>query len=457
MLMKKAVAVYIYITIIIGVLGRIVPYVTFIGSGINSLIYNLLAVSGAVLLAADFFVTKKWNKGKYVIILYGFIAVMFISSLINIKYGYFDNIKTLVWTTIQIGLFYTFYTRMAKNEVIKFVKSIWIIISGLWFIPIVYSLKQFAFLESYTVKLDDGLVKRQGFVENRLFGIFNDPNYAAITALMIIIASLYFIKKEKKLPIKIYWIVNVIIQYVYIILSGSRTAIVCTILASVAYAVAIVINRRPTLSKVRFWLAMVIVPVASVSVVLLSTNVVQKISVYVPMYMADKDNNVDNQEQIEDEEMMELLEREDAASEDKSNNRFKIWKSYISGLEGDLLFGGSPRNFLQKWIDKEPDGYLSQTNYETHNGYLTVIVATGVVGAMFIFAFFSLFLYKGVKYIFKKRTLDDELILVVLHIIVILAYTFFFTELFFINNITSVLFWTLCGIAMGWVSQEEEK
>ena len=60
--------------------------------------------------------------------------------------------------------------------------------------------------------------------------------------------------------------------------------------------------------------------------------------------------------------------------------------------------GGSPRNALAKWQEKEPNGYLAVTGYETHNGYIYVLAGTGVIGMLTIVIFMILYARKMILY-----------------------------------------------------------
>ena len=117
---NKIVKIYIIFSIFYSLIGRVIPIKQLIGEGLNSMLYILLAGIGALLLLVDLFTTKKWYKGKYISVLYCFVAIIGISSLVNIRYGFSDNLKTIVWTIIQIGLIYTFYTRFSKKELTQF-------------------------------------------------------------------------------------------------------------------------------------------------------------------------------------------------------------------------------------------------------------------------------------------------------------------------------------------------
>lgn len=453
---NKGVQVYIVISILYSFVGRVIPIKQLSGESINGWIYISLAGIGVLFLLVDFFTTKKWYKGKWIAVLYAFIVIMGISSIINIKYGFVDNAKTIVWTTIQIGLIYTFYTRYSKEDLIIFLDKIWITMSTFWFFPVLYSIFQFVICNGYVTKVGTKKI-RQGFYENRLFGVFNDPNYAAIFSLCVIVAIIYLLKKISNKKMRIFFKFNLIVQYMYTVLSGSRTVLVCMTLVIGLYTLAWwyqKVHGKYTWKKI---LGFVLIPVASMSIVVGAFQVVQRVSVILPMtyyYFADGENGNHIKIGFKGEIDESLTERKDGKSGNISNNRTTIWKAYLQNMKGDLLLGGSPRNVLAKWQEKEPKGYLVQTGYETHNGYLFVLVGTGILGMITILVYIILYVYKVLKYVKENKTIPSEIMFIFVFLVIVLVDVCFFTELFFIHSLISILFWLHCGLAMKWLDSE---
>lgn len=447
------VKLYIIFSIFYSLIGRVIPIKQLIGEGVNSLIYILLAGIGALLLLVDLFTTKKWYKGKYIIVLYCFVVIIGISSLINIKYGFFDNLKTIVWTTIQIGLIYTFYTRFSREELIQFFDKVWVTMSVFWFFPVTISLVQFVICKGYITRVE-GRQLRQGFYDNRLFGLFNDPNYAAITSLCMIVAMLYLLKKVTNKKIRIFFKINIVVQYIYIVLSGSRTALVCMTFITGFYVFMLCYQKMHGKYNWKRVLGVILIPVVSMSIVVVAFTVVQRICVVFPMaYYYVENEEKDSHIKISDKEEIDasMTERKDGKQGNLSNNRSTIWKAYINGLEGDVLFGGSPRNVLAKWQEKDPKGYLAETGYETHNGYIYVLVSTGIIGLLTIAAFVILYARKVILYIKENYQIPSEVMFIFIFLLIILIDVCFFTELFFIQGLNTILFWLHCGYVMHWI------
>ena len=160
---------------------------------------------------------------------------MIISSFLNIQYGYSDNLKTIVWTCIQVAIFYSAYTRITKEKMMKFLYFFFHVIVWIWTIAIIYSLKQFVVMDGYSEEIWPNEWRMQGFRFNRLFGIFNDPNYAAVTCVYVVFMLLYIAQKTKKKWLKLICILACIVHGLYILLSGSRTAKLSTLVVVFVY------------------------------------------------------------------------------------------------------------------------------------------------------------------------------------------------------------------------------
>ncbi len=74
------------------------------------------------------------------------------------------------------------------------------------------------------IKIYNGL--RIGFLKNRLYGVFADPNFAATISVVSMILSSVITFFQTTFEKKWKWllIMNTLIQWIYITLSGSRTA-----------------------------------------------------------------------------------------------------------------------------------------------------------------------------------------------------------------------------------------
>ena len=110
------------------------------------------------------------------------------------------------------------------------------------------------------ISLQDTLLIRQGFIESRLFGILASPNYLSIISLVVVI---FLVVRLKLLNNSYRYVVYIVIavNFIYIVLSGSRTTYICLILASFVYALVIFYkkNNLKSLGKVILSVAIVFI------------------------------------------------------------------------------------------------------------------------------------------------------------------------------------------------------
>ena len=397
---------YLLFNIVYNLFGWIVPVKLMTPETVDSFIYIVMGIMGAVLAAVDVILNSYWKKTRYCWILYAFLAVMGISTVLNMSFGYMSNLKTIVWTGIQFVLFYSLYQRIDKEKAMRYLGVLWKIISIIWIVPVLYSIFQFLMLDSYYTLIWGKKIK-QGLVENRLFGIFSDPNYAAIVSLLLIIGMIFLIYRTEKKWKKAIYIIYSTILFVYIVLSGSRTAEVGLIMTVVVYTYALSGKTRKGGRKlVEIVLSCILGVVLVVSAWEISKvgleklpKIVDEVS-FVKEYKESKKNVVQKSETSSKEKMdtnlkstitsTKVLERKDGKAGNISNNRVKIWKSYLKGMGNHLIFGMSPRNSVQIFVKENPNSYIAQTDYETHNGYLSVFVATGFAGSILMCLFIIL-------------------------------------------------------------------
>lgn len=451
--------------------GRILPVYMFVNEPINGYIFIVFVFAGSILTGADFFAGRYMFKGKYCCMLYAFIGVMAASSIVNIKYGYVDNAKTIIWTGIQVAIFYSAYTRLPKEKMLKFVHIIFCMISCIWTAAVVYSLKQFVTAESYGVEIWEGEWRLQGFRENRLFGIFNDPNYAAVTSVWVIFMLLYIAFQNRKRWIRIICFLVGVCHGTYIILSGSRTSAVCFFAGSFVCIFLLLKNKfmhskKLVSTAIRIGSSLMVVCLLGAAGIGIKKGMSHIPEIYL-RYQVEKISSSNSSADVKEKEVIvkksrsvssvgadRLLNRKDVKAENISNNRMDIWRNYIAATQGKYMLGASPRNLLKNMEKEHPDIYAKNRDYETHNGFISLFAGTGIIGSITIIIFMVLIGKRVIEYCFSKEKIEWQFVIPFSIITTILVYTCFFTELFFVNNLTTTLFWMLLGTMMYWVEEK---
>lgn len=441
---NNAVIIYAFAFILFQVFERIIPFVVFINEGTNQILFNIFAIAGFVLVCADMFLERTFFKSKLFIPLLIFYIICCISTVLNIDYGYEENLKTLVWFAIHLNIFYTLSVRIGKEKFLKLLNKLFYAMSAVWTVAILVSLYSFFKMDGSEIVVQNDVV-RQGFVDSRLFGVFIDPNHAAIEAFIFILFSVFYFNKKNK------WVLIpfIFINTIYIILSGSRTVIILC-LAVPFFLFALMIYQE---IKLKHFNKKIVVVLLLCGYLVFYFYNCKPILTLIPEKIFHSKLTL-NSSEVENADPGHILDRPDTGSENISNNRIDIWEGYLKTVPDDLIFGKSPRNAIKIITDMYPENFVSVRQYETHNGYLSVLVCTGVLGLIAVAAFLLKIAYTFFRDI-NKNSIKDDYIMIFLIVISLLFFTCFFSNLFFINNLSTILFWMFIGYIANYNTQEK--
>lgn len=421
--------------------------------GLLNMAWSAMGVLGVLLLAVDFAYRRVLFTARYCGLLMCFLASMFVSIILNAKYGLMGNIKALLWMCIQFFLMLSVDTEVGERTHWKHLRLLMGVFSVIWFVLACWSLGQFVMQYSQSLPvMVDGVeyLRRVGYTEGRLFGVFSDPNYASVcSAAAIVYALVDIISLPRSTPRRIFDVFQIIVQFCYVILAASRTAQVA-ILAAVVF-LTIVLSLRFVESHTRK-------TYIQIGIILLAVILVVSISIfcfcvlktglsYLPGIVTGEQNLVD-------------MERPDVVnSSDVSNNRFAIYSSYIEIASSAPLFGLSPRNILDYVQEFYPDSFIAKTEYSVHCGYLSLFVCTGAVGAVIMLLWMALIAIEIVGWLFRNRNSGGEAFYKILFLTAFLLISAVsalpLQMLFFSNVIYDVLFWVTLGYVRAFIRMSE--
>lgn len=447
-LYHKIVFYYTLILAIYTLFGRFTWLHGLVEHTINQAAYAAAAMLGLLLIAIDFFVFQNYRKMKYFWIYILFIAVAAISSAINYRYGVISNLHTLGWLTVQMGLFTTMGHLFTKELYHKWLTLFFSISGGIWGFASAVSLYQYIFIKGYRIFMNGRLI-RQSFYDNRLFGVFIDPNLGAFVAFLVMWGMFYLLYSRHKnqdcrsgiryRAVSVLCILNCVIQLLYIILSGSRSTEIC-IIASLSFALIYALvwyykNKKSFALPIRI-ISYLAVPFLCAFLILGSFSLF-------------KNNVTGLAKQIAPEEHQQEDEfvRTDTGS-DGSTNRLDIWKGYLYLWKDKPIFGLSPRNAWTYADQEHPDSYIAERHYDVHNAYIAVFAGMGLVGfAVLILMMF--FILKTLKpRLFDTEKMSLQYFIALQLILNIAVFICFYPGIFFTNGIDTVLFWPALGFVM---------
>ena len=435
---------FILIVAVYCMCGLIVP-LQFISA--NKVVAGGMTLLGILLATYNLVIKKVYLKIKTIEYLLLFFAFNIITSILVISYGYSTNIKNALIFYIYFLTVFPIFTEITREEGKKIYDYFFYTVTVLNTFGVLVSLIQFVLLKGYRVHDYKGLYIRQGFVESRLFGILASPNYLSLISLIVIIFLVLKICSFEKVY-RYISIVAIVLNFIYIVLSGSRTAFICMMIAAVIYSIVMFYQKGNIKSLFKVVLAIV--------VVLFSYRAVNFTS---EQYLKFNKERLEVQDKkLENKDNNLSLERTDTSEENISNNRFAIWKSTASFVPKKPIFGYSGGNWYEIGKKTNPDEYIIKEHYLTHNGYLEILFYNGLAGFISMGIFVLSFFISLVKQIFrdkKEGLVNKDLLSIVMILMVILVSNLFLSSTFYGISLLGIILFLMAGYFYSIVSTDK--
>lgn len=430
-----------------GVMEVITPH------SLDALLFTGVALLGLSLIIYDLLLDRICLQTTNNTLLCLFVLSVFISSLLNINYGGISgNIHSILLLSIEFFLLYAMDYRRNKDEVLKEMMVIEHVLIIIHFIGVIISFVMFMIQFEGHYDVHNNWV-RLGWVENRLFGVFKDPNYSAVTSILVILFIVKNFLKNKNLYVRIFYCINVLFQFIYIILSGSRTAEVTLSVGVLVFSYFtfryILLNR---FSKVKRFFSVVGLALAVLFAIGLLYLLLKKFIVYIPGLFH---TNVGNS----NFDIVSLKRPDVENKSDISNLRFKIWESAFELFLSKPIFGVSVKNVIPYAQAKFPFGFIAQRRCAIHSFYISTITCAGVVGAALLFGFIIVNILKIVKCLLHEEDKEQyfNILFAAIPLVLFLCSGTFLIEIIFANTIGVLIFWLYFGYTMYFISQGEEQ
>ena len=431
---------FILIVAVYCMCGLIVP-LQFISA--NKIVAGGMTLLGILLATYNLVIKKVYLKIKTIEYLLLFFAFNIITSILVISYGYSTNIKNTLIFYIYFLTVFPIFTGITREEGKTLYNYFFYMVTVLNTFGVLVSLIQFVLLKGYRVHDYKGLYIRQGFIESRLFGILASPNFLSLVSLIVIIfLASKICSIERNYRYLTY--TAIALNFIYIVLSGSRTAFICTILVSVVYAFVMFYQKGNVKSIFKVILAII--------VVLFSYKAVNYTS---EQYLKFNKERIE----VQDKNNNLSLERTDTSEENISNNRFAIWKSTASFIPKKPIFGYSGGNWYEIGKKINPDEYIIREHYLTHNGYLEILFYNGLTGFATMGVFVLSFFVSMVKRILKEKKeeiVNKEALSILLMIIVILVSNLFLSSTFYGISLLGMILFLTSGYYYSVVSSDKK-
>lgn len=483
------VVAYVAMVLFFQTLFQISPVVTWFTKTPLYSIQTYLGLLGGVLLFLDFFTNKVIWKGKNCLLLYGILVLAGLASLRVMDYGLKENIFKLAWAAIQFSLVYSLAHRMDRDKLIRWGILLYSGLMVIWVAACCVSLyqyvRQIGYWEMVNPLAKDASYTRQGFFDNRLFGIFYTLNHAAYISLLFILFGSFHFRRTKRIGVKVFLCVAGVVMVSHILLSGSRSALVSMLAAicAISWMKLYSLDNWIGWKKAVYPLGIVLVIGVAAAVILLGyKNSLAKVPYYYQQLTSQHAAQPTETEQTEATEETKATEEaevnqgtetenviqtdddllsRDYLESDQSNGRLSIWKDYISIYKDVGLIGLSPGNYMSYVRENHPELYIveyirlyypakyqSGFIYHVHSGYMMVYVAAGLGGLMLLAAFMLLTLIQIIRKIIREKKLSSLLVCAFTTVLVVAISAAFDESIFFQNNPQTTTFWLMLGVLM---------
>lgn len=440
----------------------------------NQIIPGLLAIFSFILLFWDLLTKRRLFQGKYVLILITFLVLCSISIILNKDMGMASGVVLLSYYAIEFFFIYSIECMgdpiQRKRELVN-INRVFIVIQ------LVYGLiaiGMFLFSIQFTY-VKNGILIEQGYQPQygRAWGIYYEANFLGISSLISMILSFINLRHARnKVSIGLY-IVNILIQFFVLVLSGSRSTILAFLAAAFIagwyYSFKYV---RENYSAIKKQLIRIITGIICSALCYMSILLIANIA---PRFQAVTLNDTKVRTDImsivkevyeyngftvtlkEDRTIEDVLSREDLVEkQDISNGRLPMWIDGIKIFSHKPIFGVSMRN-----AGNYAKEYGLSTNEDLLNGgsllngYLEVLVGMGFMGFAMLLTYLLLCAMRFYKYQRKSYPSRSEIGVSLMIVTALMVFVIFLSDVFSNFTIYSLLFWIYLGYGMLLIGHDE--
>lgn len=441
---------YLYL-FFIGMVIRIINFYSLMPQTFDSVFFKILGILGILLLLLDAFVNIRRKSFPYNLLLSMYMLVLIITTFVNRQYGLGENLKTIMWTVLQYFVIYQFALDNPNNE--KFFNRISFGFIYSWFILSLSSMVLFFCKFGYERYYDARHRIRVGFLESRLFGLYSDINNGAIAALAVIVLALFFLYHKKAYGVsKAILICSLPLQFIYIVLSGSRSTYLISI-AVLFTAVFIIMVKKKSINNYfyRFLQASLFSTLSIVLLIGIYNGTKWGFQELLPhlkgvQFNKPSGNSIDKVVNGNNVPNDSLVRKDVADNADVSNARLTIWKSAFDLFKTNMILGISPKNLVPYAQDVLPRGYIAKAGIAIHNAYLNVLTSTGILGFIPFFSFLVQSFIVNIRRISSKSfQVSNYRFFYCLILLMYALYACLNNELVYENTIGTFIFWLFLG------------
>lgn len=396
-----------------------------------------------------------------------FLFFSLLSLLINFSITIFYSFIMFLHVIICFFVFYGMHTEPDfdfRNELYTIARIIVYLTTIANIIGIICLMFGFSF-EWYWIKFT--------IYENRFTGVYMNPNLLGFVSVVSLVCChmLYkedFMKAVNQARVSKIWIYSCIATNLFsLLLCDSNASFVLALAYAIIYTGYVFFADKTAISVSKVILK--IVALLLVGTVLISSALmIRSICQAGFSVVVSKTNSIidiiTGKEDLSDAKMPELSDEENQqiTFEHENSNidsgRFKLWKESLNLFKISPVIGISNGNIVF-YSEKYADNVLSYSYHKSdlHNGYLTILVSTGIIG----FAIFCIFGFRFAKHtaqhlFLQKKTFRNDIYPCLFSFLAAyLVYALFERALLYDISFMVMWFWLMMGYASCYIAKFE--
>lgn len=427
-------------------------------SPVQPFLVKACLVLGVLTLLGRIICWEDYIKTPYLAVLSLFCVSFFVTILANREYGQVSgDIKWLIWTGILFFLLYMCDTKRNteayKKEFILFshILIVWNAISSaasLFLMSQLYHEKWFT---------ASGELMLAGFQWGRLWGVYTDPNYGSVFSVVVILLCVFYIRRYKTWK-KIPYAGVVILSYLYIVFSDSRTAEVAMIISAVFWILLNTVYKKKAVKE--FLVRMIIAVFFSVVFLAGTSGIKKEYNTEIQRQINEieaKKNTVQNGVQNHADKnktngkKQQQVGRAQDLEKDVTNGRIALWESGVEVWKTSPVFGVGYNSFIPYVLKNLPETYAVRnsqgTNYVSlHNEFINILAYQGILGIGVFLTFILLLFLLWAKVIRKIEEKDRDYIAVLSACVLAIGVSMvFLLEGLYTNSPGTFILWSFVG------------
>ncbi|MEF2885844.1 MAG: O-antigen ligase family protein [Ruminococcus sp.] len=403
-----------------------------------------------------------------------FLICSLISILFNISYTLLFSFIMFLHVLICFCIFYGMHTEpeLDFRAELDIIAKVIVVLTTLFdlagFFCLLFGVHfEFEFSELYFVRFP--------IFENRFTGIFYNPNMLGFASVVSVVCC-HFLSKPTMRDVRPRRIIGTgflltcaIINLFALILCDSNAAFVLMLGYVIVYVVYIFFDTRAGMSPskvfIRIVVLMMVICVFIGSSLIFRTvfkagfaAVTTKTNALVDVLFDDEKliNEITEGEMPEKPQDQAVTFNHENANID--SGRFRLWRESFDLFKISPIIGIANGNIVF-YSEEYLNGSLqfSYHNSDLHNGFLTILVSTGVIGALLFGTFGFRFAKHAAEHLFlRRKTVRDEIYPCLFAFLsAYLAYAFFERALLYDISFLVLWFWLMMGYTGCYVAKYE--